>query len=539
MPIHHTAERHGIANIQSDDNDDVQIQVRLNEARQVDINGAVEEIQSALSLDSELSPHATCEAARTLLDIGATPSGVTLLRSLTQVINKIGLDIVLPDSVDKERTCEEPRVVHKKNVSRTSFACCGSAPRRDEITAQKRRLERPRAVQQSDGASMDALDTQLELVVSSGAVGAPLGKLLGALGNAKLAIVSTPENGPGPSTGQFNVPVMDALERATCHASVPGQASAAVLVAGYDFAGSASKAECEKHAPDCSMTATDWKDSSKIEGTQWCRYWSGRVRATLQALLLTAEPLPSKVRVEVIDDSGKARDFGLSEGTRVVFAVSIAGGPVTQTEKRLLPGLINGTLLDLSTRELNLGKLYVFWLHFDRVEHLFKALQGYGGIDLYRTYDANVNGHAGRWIDVDSARDTRHDLLARAPGATPEEVRAWLIEARTHPLKFLNSLVHIAIEMGSARRLREVLAAGADANIADDDGYPYFCYAVNRADPELVRAMLDYGADKTTKNPAGQTPLDYARIRFEDKELMPHMEEQMQANMSTILALLE
>ena len=67
--------------------------------------------------------------------------------------------------------------------------------------------------------------------------GHALGKLLPALGDAKMLIVSTPEHGPSAATapdGPFDVPVMAGLERLANFLLQQ-------VVPIYDFAGSASK----------------------------------------------------------------------------------------------------------------------------------------------------------------------------------------------------------------------------------------------------------------------------------------------------------
>ena len=101
-----------------------------------------------------------------------------------------------------------------------------------------------------------------------------------------------------------------------------------------------------------------------IETTQWFRYWSGRVRSALATVLLTAELTAGKT---VIHGNG---------------TVSLCGGPITGTEKVTLPGLINGTVADLSTRDLDIDELRIKWLHFESLDDFLKALQGFGGIDF-------------------------------------------------------------------------------------------------------------------------------------------------------------
>ena len=62
-------------------------------------------------------------------------------------------------------------------------------------------------------------------------------------------IVSTPQNGPGPGEGEFKVPVMAGLERLANFLLQQ-------VVPSYDFAGAASKLDCETQIPDVTIPTT-------------------------------------------------------------------------------------------------------------------------------------------------------------------------------------------------------------------------------------------------------------------------------------------
>eukprot|EP01047_Picozoa_sp_COSAG01_P001091 COSAG01_NODE_23_length_37704_cov_30.005877_31_plen_553_part_00 len=319
--------------------------------------------------------------------------------------------------------------------------------------------------------------------------GAPLGEVLAALGNAKIALVSAPEFGPGPRAGQFQVPVMTTLEHAA-------SACFPTLVTAYDYKGSSSANDCAARQPDRDMTARDWVNPDAIEDAQWCRYWSGRVRATLATLLLGATPLPGTVRLKSCQlfANGQPRGFTCGATERVTFAFSIGGGPITQTEYRLLGELLPTTVADLSTRELDLGAdVSIFWLHFDTVEDCLKALQGYGGIDTSAIFNSMKFGQPGRWTD--GPYNAAFDLLRGVPGSTPEKRRAHLSQGAAVPVEQLNHRLHAAIGAGSAGRAQQLLAAKADPNCVSGGSHPALHKAAARADPALVRALLEAGAD--------------------------------------------
>eukprot|EP01043_Picozoa_sp_COSAG02_P021129 COSAG02_NODE_1064_length_14845_cov_137.957616_2_plen_454_part_00 len=328
-------------------------------------------------------------------------------------------------------------------------------------------------------------DSHFLYVPADRTYGMPLGQLLAAAGDAKVALVSTPQFGPGPREGEFKVPVMDALERAA-GACFP------TLVAAYDFKGSASAQDCAKQQPDCDMSIEDWGDTDKIQSTQWCRYWSGRVRATLSALLLGANAIPSPVSIRSWRQNNEGGLY-FDVGCRITFAFSIAGGTVTQTEHRLLGELISTTVADLSTREIDLKSVYLYWVRFECINDCLKALQGYGGIQLSPVRDANMLGKPGSWTD--GPYHATFDLLKSVPGSTPDERREYLMQERLPDASVLGQRLNNAITAGSVGRVRELLAAKADPNYAMNDTSALHSAATNLADPAIVRALLEAGAN--------------------------------------------
>ena len=162
------------------------------------------------------------------------------------------------------------------------------------------------------------------------------------------------------------------------------------------------------------------------------------------------------------------------------------------------------------------------------------ALQGHGGVDMLRVFNANQFGRPGHWTD--GPRDARHDLLARAPGATPVARRAALSVAQPPEPRVLADRLFGAIKARSPERVRELLAAGADPNAESGNGYPMLHLAAERADAACARALLEYGADPRGLQPEGQTPLVYAR---EVLQAVPRdAEGVVQARIDATLALL-
>jgi hypothetical protein len=185
----------------------------------------------------------------------------------------------------------------------------------------------------------------------------------------------------------------------------------------------------------------------------------------------------------------------------------------------LLPGLIAGVVADLSTRDLDIGLVRVVWLHFETVEQLLRALQGFGGIDVNRTYNSWKFGKPGRWIEGD-VHHAEHDLLASVPGATPAARLEHLLARREPTQKQLGDRLNNAIKSKSTERVRELLGLRADHTRmteaehpgprADPNSLTFLISAAQRFLDSAVAALLAAGADphKTRKN--GHTALSMA-----------------------------
>jgi hypothetical protein len=205
-----------------------------------------------------------------------------------------------------------------------------------------------------------------------------------------------------------------------------------------------------------------------------------------------------------------------------VFAVSLSGGAITQTEKEALPGLISGTVTDLSTRDLDIGQINIEWLHFEDLDSFLKCLQGYGGIDyggaMAQRSDFDLPGEF-----VDGDYNAEHDLLKHVPGATPEARRAFLLSPPAPNQAQLDTQLLNAICAKSAPRVRELLGLAADdtplpaaqrpALCADPNSRPFpnrealFSFAAGRFNLAAARSLLAAGADPRAVNNQGPDAL--------------------------------
>ena len=246
----------------------------------------------------------------------------------------------------------------------------------------------------------------------------------------------------------------------------------------------------------------------------------GGVRKTLSTLLAAAEP--SLASLCWNGASGGRVTSGA--GTRTVVVVSISGGPVTSVERRLLPQLIAGVIADLSTRDLDIGGVEIKWLHFEAVEHLLLAMQGFGGVDPVKMWSRWKFGEPGQW-SPGSVQNAAHDILADVPGATALERRQYLLAERQPTQEQLNTRLLNAIRSTSAQRVQELLGLRtdnipltqeerpgllADPNCLLPSSTPALAFAAQRFVAGAVEALLAAGADPHMTRTDGICALDYA-----------------------------
>eukprot|EP00928_Gymnodinium_smaydae_P086622 TRINITY_DN7093_c0_g4_i1.p1 TRINITY_DN7093_c0_g4~~TRINITY_DN7093_c0_g4_i1.p1 ORF type:complete len:387 (+),score=52.96 TRINITY_DN7093_c0_g4_i1:56-1216(+) len=310
--------------------------------------------------------------------------------------------------------------------------------------------------------------------------------------NATMAVISTPgycSQGFGPP---FDFPCMAAIER--CASLMHPR-----LVPAYDFAGSASQRDCRSKPPDRDMTPEDWSNPVAIADTQWARYWMGCVRGCLTSLLISAK--------EVKDSQTLGANW--AEGARIVVALSISGGPITQVEKTLIPGVITGVISNLATRNIDAGGQYrILWLHFESFGQLAKALSGCGTVKYEQYFSLRyAQGLPCEWVD----------------GDPPETVPALFQSLRHFPepwcwgegdpkgladvLSEIPKILPLQEQLGKALRscdvtlVKRLLEENADPNALVTNVFecyeapPLDCAVLHVASPQLVQTLLDAKAD--------------------------------------------
>eukprot|EP00928_Gymnodinium_smaydae_P072806 TRINITY_DN5609_c0_g3_i1.p1 TRINITY_DN5609_c0_g3~~TRINITY_DN5609_c0_g3_i1.p1 ORF type:complete len:445 (-),score=15.18 TRINITY_DN5609_c0_g3_i1:182-1516(-) len=342
-----------------------------------------------------------------------------------------------------------------------------------------------------------------------------LGELIG-LSNARIAFISAPATGPREGYSGYPVQVMPIVETLV-------EQLHSLVVAGYDFAGSSSSGDCQNYPPDDKLSDSDWKHPNVIRSTQWCRYWMGRVRATLSSLLMASKGCEYDHCIFGRGETGVAR---VQKGTKIIVAISILGGDISQVEYSLIPGLIAGTIADLDSRNFNLGNLRVYWIHFRTIQDVVKAFQGYGRIDV-EAYNSCLRLLQEPAVWEDGPRDPRFDLLhflphdpvalqqgqSTHPGMIdPDVLREQLLYST--PTRSPNAKLLSAITSLCSASVLSALQEGADPNVvARHHRRPSPIHlAVQFGQIEAIKHLIDFGADVNLESGTGMNAHDIVQI---------------------------
>eukprot|EP00928_Gymnodinium_smaydae_P080755 TRINITY_DN64396_c0_g1_i1.p1 TRINITY_DN64396_c0_g1~~TRINITY_DN64396_c0_g1_i1.p1 ORF type:complete len:835 (+),score=64.35 TRINITY_DN64396_c0_g1_i1:219-2507(+) len=388
----------------------------------------------------------------------------------------------------------------------------------------------------SDAGAEDVEGAQIPVTVSNdGYAAMPLGLAIRE-GKCSCAFISSPASGPrqGSLGSPFDFKVMPVLERLVyMFADTPHK-----MLAGYDFAGSASAEECSIHTPD-QVTQT-WESFDGIKSTQWARYWSGLVRGTMRNMLFMAPPIEGDAEPAIAQDGQRGLQSFFPPKSRAIFVFSITGGPITQMEYTMIPGLMTGVLSNLAHLDVrDYENLNIIWIHFDTVFDLFRALSGYGTIDL-ESYlrGGRALGQPCKWTDGSTWSEEGCifqvcNFKGYEPNS-PETLFNWIVHQKNLPVPVSALTVPIdtklikAIKSGDSFVVNALLEEKASPNAVDSSdtvyGYNALHWAVAMVgNVDIISLLLDKKADPNARTKgfglvasfglasSGATPLDLVK----------------------------
>jgi ankyrin repeat protein len=141
-------------------------------------------------------------------------------------------------------------------------------------------------------------------------------------------------------------------------------------------------------------------------------------------------------------------------------------------------------------------------------------------------HEACAVGDAERTKAIVAERGSRAIDAHSADGFTPlalacffgnEDIAGYLVDqganvnlAATNPMKV--APLHAALAARQSGIVRMLVAAGADVNAKQQQGWTPLHAAAQNGDAEMVKLLLDYGADRNARSDSGQRAMDLALI---------------------------
>ncbi len=76
--------------------------------------------------------------------------------------------------------------------------------------------------------------------------------------------------------------------------------------------------------------------------------------------------------------------------------------------------------------------------------------------------------------------------------------------------------------------VKKMIDLGADLNARDNNGdTPLFMAAYGNKNPEVIKALLKYGADVNIRDDSGKTALEYTYKNYRARKILLHYKEQI------------
>eukprot|EP00928_Gymnodinium_smaydae_P044437 TRINITY_DN29641_c0_g1_i1.p1 TRINITY_DN29641_c0_g1~~TRINITY_DN29641_c0_g1_i1.p1 ORF type:complete len:782 (+),score=128.57 TRINITY_DN29641_c0_g1_i1:174-2348(+) len=191
-----------------------------------------------------------------------------------------------------------------------------------------------------------------------------------------------------------------------------------------------------------------------IANSYWFTFWRGQVAGVLLSALISCKEKEcgqdDREELERSDGDGlaiaqrtykkKDRHGDIEEGkddksVKVVIAVSIDGGPITQVEKEHIPGICRDTVANIRRRGYAWGDgAWVLWCHFPTLRDMLESLDGVDNLVHDHSFEPIARDDCGKPTNFKFAAASSESLKAldkakskhqeEACGARPSLLRA-------------------------------------------------------------------------------------------------------------------
>eukprot|EP00928_Gymnodinium_smaydae_P096465 TRINITY_DN8531_c1_g1_i1.p1 TRINITY_DN8531_c1_g1~~TRINITY_DN8531_c1_g1_i1.p1 ORF type:complete len:444 (-),score=73.19 TRINITY_DN8531_c1_g1_i1:1154-2413(-) len=329
---------------------------------------------------------------------------------------------------------------------------------------------------------------------------------------AQPVVVSCPEFGlPAKGSNAFGTPVMVHSELLSKHLLEGYETAFTVAV---DFAGSSSGKRCHE------LEHSRGGGGSNIADGFWFQYWRGKVKGALTAVTVAAPAL--KVDEKIVRESQAFNVLGSTNESaccKVVIAVSISGGPISQVERAHVPDVARSALSDLRRRRYDwVHNTYIAWVHFESIEDMLNSMEGQRNLVLDHEADFV---HKDCWgknlafvVTPSSASAARSGQ--RGASVLRRPVSEILAEDPSDELVSWSGF-HNAIFQGDSDAIDFMIAkdrtlAKRSVKLDKHCTVPVLTYAAfNSPVPKVVETIIDVGGvDVNAKDGFGDVPLSWA-----------------------------
>lgn len=351
-----------------------------------------------------------------------------------------------------------------------------------------------------------------------------LGDLVVTLG-AQVVFVSCPEFGSPmvvDASEECSVPALGIAERL----SESFREDVAPLLMATDSSSSCS-------ARRCKQLGTNFAASSGSDAglNFWLSHWRGRASGVLQTSMTSKQP-KIVTREDVLrSQSINVVPFGEDQSpAKVVIAVTVAGGHVSQNECRQVPEIIRGVSSDIWKQGHHWRtKMFFVWAHFQDIADVLESLAGrrslihdhdapYVGKDHFTSSNLAFVSHGGNLLSTPSSGGLsgipeQSTVGSSALRVSPEDIL--MAGPRTREASIREVLEAIGKDDSDALEITLAMDPSlANYVFAEQWGVPrlpILSYAANATRvPEVLDVLILAGADVHKEDGWGGVALEWA-----------------------------